>query len=62
MKEGRCVSRRHFEIVGETLEVKCSSRWCGKVPGVVVIHVFDPSTGELLETKKFRDPSMTKEE
>jgi hypothetical protein len=37
------------------IEVKCSSRFCGAGEGVVVIHKFNSSNGELLETKKYKD-------
>lgn len=38
------------------IEVKCRSTRCGAEKGVVVIHKFDTMTGELLSTKKFREP------
>jgi hypothetical protein len=38
------------------LEVSCDSRFCGKEPGVVVLHRFKPETGELVETLKFKAP------
>lgn len=62
MKEARCDNVKHFEIVDEVIEVKCRARFCGHGPGVVVIHKFDPKTGELLGTNSFRDPSMKKED
>lgn len=60
--EGRCESHKHFEIVNGKIEVKCKSRWCGAENGVVVIHQFDPKDGKLLDTKKFREPSMKRED
>jgi len=43
------------------LEVKCRSNRCGAERGVVVvIHEFSASTGKLLRTRKFRDPSHRK--
>lgn len=39
------------------LEIKCDSRICkGWTPGAVVLHYFSTRTGELLETKRFRNP------
>lgn len=53
----RCPHKKFGELSGDgLLEVKCSSSFCGAAPGVVVIHRFDPLTGELTETKRFRDP------
>lgn len=52
----RCDSKKFGELCDGVLDVKCSSRFCGAGPGVVVIHRFDSLTGELLETKRFRDP------
>lgn len=37
-------------------EVSCPSRWCGKRPGVTVLHVFSTKTGELLDTRRFQSP------
>lgn len=53
----RCDSKKFAELTDDGLiEVKCSSKFCGAAPGVVVIHRFDPLSGALLETKRFRDP------
>lgn len=38
------------------IEVACPSRWCGKRPGVTVLHVFSINTGELLDTRRFQSP------
>lgn len=56
--EFRCPSRI-VGIITEAglLEVKCSSKRCGAGNGVVVMHYFSTETGELKETRKFRDPS-----
>lgn len=54
--ELRCEHKKFGELTEDGyIEVKCSSRFCGPL-GVVVIHRFDPLTGELIETKRFRDP------
>lgn len=39
------------------LEVKCRSRYCGSGRGVVVLHRFDLTTGQVVETKRYRDPA-----
>lgn len=38
------------------IEVSCPSRWCGKRPGVTILHTFSIKTGELLDTQRFRNP------
>ena len=57
----RCPHRKFGELTqpsGDTglLEVSCPSRWCGRVPGTVVLHTFDTSTGALVATRLFREP------
>ena len=57
----RCPHRKFGEMKRPSadvglLEVSCPSRWCGKVPGVVVLHTFDTSTGALVATRAFREP------
>jgi len=52
----RCTAKKHGELDEAFIEFKCSSRFCGAGPGVVVIHRFDASTGELRETLQFKDP------
>ena len=43
-------------------EVRCKNKWCSaRKPGIVVLHYFDIVTGELVDTKRFRDPSFGKE-
>lgn len=53
----RCPTKKHGELDGPFVEIKCSSRFCGAAAGVVVIHRFDVSTAELVETLKFKDPA-----
>lgn len=59
--ELRCPHRKFGEVTvsaindGE-MEVTCPSRWCGKRPGVTVLHVFSTRTGELLKTRQFQSP------
>ena len=60
--ELRCDHILHGIMRNGVLEVKCRSRFCGAGKGVVVIHRFDPATGELLGTKKYKDtPTINKE-
>lgn len=56
----RCPAKKHGELNGEFIERKCDSRFCGAAPGVVVIHRFAVSTGELVETHRFKDPGKGK--
>lgn len=62
--ELRCENGIKFgEITGGLLEVKCRSSRCGHgIDGVVVIHRFDPLNGELLETRRFKDPATGRKE
>lgn len=52
----RCEGTLHGRVEDNIFEVKCHRRMCGHKPGVVVIHVFDLTSGDLLETKKYADP------
>lgn len=54
--ELRCPSRMHGIVELKTIEVKCRSARCGARKGAVVLHSFDLSSGELIETKKFKEP------
>ena len=55
--ELRCPHKLHGMLISEgVLEVKCDSKFCGHAPGSVVLHRFDVKTGELLETKTFKNP------
>lgn len=52
----RCKHKKHGEIVDDNrIEVKCNSRYCGAGQGVIVLHVFDARTGELLDTHTYKD-------
>lgn len=53
--ELRCEHKMHGMLVDGLLEVKCGSNLCGSRPGVVVIHRFNPETGELVNTKRYKD-------
>lgn len=58
----RCSHRMFGEVILPPVsdpvefEVACPSRWCGKRPGVIVLHRFNLNTGELLSTRQFRNP------
>lgn len=52
----RCLAKKFGELHDGLWEVKCNSDRCGAAPGVVVIHRFDPLTGDLVGTWRFRDP------
>lgn len=52
----RCEAKKHGELVDGVVEIKCGSRFCGAGPGVVVIHRFNATTGELQDTLQFKDP------
>lgn len=43
----------------QTIEVKCKRRKCGAAPGVVVLHTISLSSGDVTETKRFREPPKT---
>lgn len=54
--ELRCGKRLHGVLTDDgVLEVACRSALCGHEPGVLVIHRFDVSTGEFLDTKRYKD-------
>lgn len=57
MIELRCPSKKHGVLdLGDAIEIKCDSRFCGAHRGVVVLHRFNKHNGELLETLRFQDP------
>ncbi len=66
MKDIRCPGKlagRLGDYLGRVAwEIKCSSRVCGAGTGVVVLHRFDANTGELLDTRRFREPSIARSE
>lgn len=43
----------------QTIEVRCKRRGCGAAPGVVVLHTILLSSGEVADTKRFREPRDT---
>lgn len=57
MTNFRCPGNKlHAKLVQGRLEVRCDSRWCGKRPGIVVIHRFDIVSGEMVDTVRFKSP------
>lgn len=57
----RCDSGKlHGVLRDGVLEIKCSRVTCGASPGLVILHQFDPLTGELIKTLKFREPDTRK--
>jgi hypothetical protein len=56
--EFRCANNLHFKIVGNLIETKCRSKRCGAGGGNVVLHRFDLTTGELVETQQYKDPKV----
>jgi hypothetical protein len=57
MSDIRCETKKHAEAVDDhTIEVRCNSRFCGHVPGqVVVIHTFDLRHPEDVQTRRFKE-------
>lgn len=54
--ELRCSGTIHGIMRGGLLEVKCRSIKCSRGRPVNVFHYFDPDTGELVETKVYKNP------
>lgn len=63
MPELRCPNKMHGDLdeVASTVTMKCSNNRCGAHSGVVVLHKFDLLTGDLIETKVFKDPIQRQE-
>jgi hypothetical protein len=58
--EIRCQNKLHGILIEHgVLEVKCDSGFCGAGNGVVVFHRFSMATGELIETKRYKDTPKT---
>lgn len=60
--EMRCRHKLHGVVHEGIIEVKCSSSFCGAKSGVVVIHRFNSKTGELVETKKYKDTPIIRKQ
>lgn len=63
MIELRCAGTMHgkLDIRDGKLEVKCGRRGCGAGGGVVVLHTFDVTTGNLVGTQRYADPVRNQE-
>jgi hypothetical protein len=63
MIELRCGGTMHakLNIVDGKLEVKCGRRSCGAKRGIVVLHTFDLTSGNMVGTKRFADPVRDEE-
>lgn len=58
--ELRCSTKLHAVVLDDfTVEVSCSSRFCGKRAGVVVLHRFNLFTGEMT-TRRYKEPPTIK--
>jgi hypothetical protein len=60
--ELRCPSRMHGILKEGLIEVKCRSRFCGSSSFATVLHYFSPATGELVETKRYKEPPIVVKE
>lgn len=61
MKEMKCKSGRLLGTLDiGIVEIACRSAKCGKEPGVTVVHRFDAHTGELIDTHRYTQPTLTK--
>lgn len=57
----RCGTTLHGRLTDNRwLEVKCKRRACGYSKGTVVLHTIDITTGEVVKTDCFSDPSTQK--
>ncbi len=45
----------------QNIEVRCKRRACGHQPGVIVLHTISLASGQVVSTKRFRDPLFRKE-
>jgi hypothetical protein len=52
----RCDGKLHGRVEDTVFEVTCKSRFCGWKPGVVVLHRFSVVSGELINTRLFKNP------
>ena len=50
---------KHYPNGKVLLEVRCKNKLCvdRKAKGIVVLHYLNVETGELVSTKRFRDPA-----
>lgn len=43
-----------------TVEVKCKRRKCGYAAGIIILHTLSLETGQVISTKRFREPQIRK--
>lgn len=55
----RCRSSIHGIVKNGLLEVKCKHWYCTR-GNAITFHYFDLETGELVETKQYKDPNKEK--
>lgn len=53
----RCSEHLHARLVDGLIEVRC--RWCAAIEGkgIIVLHYFDPVSGDHIKDQKFREPN-----
>ena len=58
----RCDGGKKFAELIEpgVIEVRCTDRYCGARKGVIVLHRFNVNTGDLIETKRYKNPERSK--
>lgn len=44
----------------KSIEVRCKRRACGAEPGVIVLHTLSLETGQVIDTRRFKDPASRK--
>ena len=54
--ELRCPSRLHGVLKDRLIEVKCNSKFCGADRETIVFHYFNPATGAIVKTVKYKNP------
>lgn len=63
--ELRCENRLHgrlSEVDGRpALEIVCRSAFCKGPEGAVVLHFFDVATGDLIATRRYKNPIAGRE-
>jgi hypothetical protein len=59
--EVRCPNKLHLILGDGFVETTCNSKFCGKAPGIVVLHRWSIETGDLIQTLKFKQTNQQKE-
>jgi len=44
----------------KSIEVKCKRRKCGYMSGVIVLHTLSLETGQVISTRRFKEPTTRK--